>query len=499
MIQAEILKDYSYLNQITQIIHAPENVLAHPITTFNAKLIGSRFSGKSIQVFKYALMMSFQQKWNVATTIWRYEVAGASETFDEVLATMEDIYEVESDLKNTNISKRRLKFDRNIVQVKGYVSNRKKKTPKLGTARRGVKKNIQINIFEEANEFTDEKQIHLLQQATGGAKYVINIFIANPWVLSNWFVSSINRALPFNEKELRNNGQQFKSEILPEKKTMNIYHISNHRINPHLEDAQRQQLYDAWDISEHFARVVDLGMPGVSDGLIFAPLMHRIMPAPHHMPTKEFKGGLDWGTSTASGGSATALVLGRVGKDFQTLALDDGYYHSNSTQMYKSDDQLIADVVKKAMEYAFKHKKEILETASKKLKIYYDWAAMALGKALKDELSRYKERVIADMIIFWPCTKYEVPTRIDIVSLIMSQGRMKVDWDKLPELKTEWENAQWEDTKLVSGRPTRINEDDHVQDAVEYMIGADLMKFATNNYLKLNKPLKTIGATGYRV
>lgn len=107
-------------------------------------------------------------------------MAGASETFDEVLATMEDIYEVESDLKNTNISKRRLKFDRNIVQVKGYVSNRKKKTPKLGTARRGVKKNIQINIFEEANEFTDEKQIHLLQQATGGAKYVINIFIANP-------------------------------------------------------------------------------------------------------------------------------------------------------------------------------------------------------------------------------------------------------------------------------------------------------------------------------
>lgn len=93
---------------------------------------------------------------------------------------MEDIYNVESTRRNTNITKRTLRLPNNTIRSSGFVSNRKNKTPKLGKARKGVKKDIQINFFEEATEFVDQKQIAMIQQATGGAKFVINIFIANP-------------------------------------------------------------------------------------------------------------------------------------------------------------------------------------------------------------------------------------------------------------------------------------------------------------------------------
>lgn len=44
---------------------------------------------------------------------------------------------------------------------------------------------------------------------------------------------------------------------------------------------------------------------------------------------------------------------------------------------------------------------------------------------------------------------------------------------------------------MVSNRPTRLNENDHSLDAMEYMIGSDLLNFASNEYLTTNKVLKT--------
>lgn len=60
------------------------------------------------------------------------------------------------------------------------MSNRKKKTPKLGLARKGAKKDIEVNIFDEITELQDEKSYSLVNQATGGAKFNIRIRIANP-------------------------------------------------------------------------------------------------------------------------------------------------------------------------------------------------------------------------------------------------------------------------------------------------------------------------------
>lgn len=64
--------------------------------------------------------------------------------------------------------------------------------------------------------------------------------------------------------------------------------------------------------------------------------------------------------------------------------------------------------------------------------IYYDHSALALGGLLRAEGATRKERAIVERIQFMPCYKYSVPTRIDIVKALMSQGRYKASEELTP-------------------------------------------------------------------
>lgn len=496
-----ILKNYSYLYEVlqiaTQAVIAP-NVLAQEINTIDIEHIGSRLSAKTVQDIKFIIEAGYQRRVRINTDIFRYDVSGANETYDEMIGVYEDLYNLEANIKNSNSTKRQLRLPNNTIKVSGFLSNRKNKTPKLGKARKGIKKDIQINLFEEATEFQDEKQIQMIQQATGGAKIIINIYIANPWVLSNWYVKKVNKFLPFNEKKLKEHGEQIRKHFYKDTKRLRITHITNHRINSHLSQAQHQMLYDAWNISDQFARVVDLGMPGVAEGLVYAPITHLIGDTVNVMPIEEFRGGIDWGTSTSSNGSATTMVLGRIGRDYAQLALDEEYYHSNAKSYYKHDDQLVSELVEQLIIYTKKNYEKILATKTGHIKVFYDFGAAMLGSALKKEIAKYtREKIFTDLILIKPCSKFEVPTRIDIVKHLISGGRYKVNKEAMPNHMEELENCQWEETKLVSGRPTRENTNDHTLDAMEYLIGDKLLKFAKADYLTLNKVLKTNFMTGY--
>ena len=487
-----ILDSYQYLYDVIKTsittIKSP-NVLATQIHTFNINLIGSRLSAKTIQVLKFLIefgIIAKNESINVATAIIRYEPKGASETFDELLSVAEDLYEIPTNRKNTNMTKRMLNIGNNDIRALGLTSNRKRKVPKLGLARKGIKKDIQVNLFEEITEIPNEKTTRIVRQATGGAKIVININIANPWILSMWYVKKVNRILPFNAKKLREQGQQYKSSINKAKKTMDITHITNHRINTYLNEAQHQELYDLWDIDEQLANVADLGMPGVAEGLVYAPTLYKVLPPTQNMRVLEFSGGLDWGTSTNANGSATALVLGRKAKNYKFITIDNEYFHSNSKQFYKDDETLLNEIVNTIIEYYKEWREDIISTGGY-ITIYYDYAAATLGRALEQVLNIHKDQAIAKKIIIKPCVKYDVPIRIDIVKHLISQGRYKVNKKMCVNHWEELEGAMYDDTRKVKGRPTRLNEDDHTLDAMEYFIGADLYNFADSRYTKYNK------------
>lgn len=488
-----ILDNYSYLYDVMRIattaVTAP-NVLTQPITTVDIEMCGSRLSAKTVQGgSKFPIEFGYQNDVQVATDIWRYDVAGANESYDELLGVLEDIYEIDANRKNSNVTKRTLKLPNNNIKVSGFLSNRKNKTPKLGKARKGIKKDVQINIFDEATEFASPKEIQMIQQATGGAKFVINIFIANPWVLSNWYIKRVNKSLTFNEKQLREKGEQLRQTYDKKKNKLTITHITNHRINTYLSQAQHQMLFDSWDISEQFARVVDLGMPGVAEGLIYAPILHKIGTPTRSMPLLDHRAGLDLGFSTGANASSTALLIGRVAKNYAFLTIDEEYYHSNSTQMYKTQDQICSEIIEKAMEYTIKNKDSIKASSTGKLTLSYDFMAFGWGSMLETELHKYhkRQRLIAELIDIVPCVKFRVPTRVNVVTTIMSQGRYKINKENCPKHWEELESAQWDETKLVKNQPTRENKNDHTLDASEYLIGADLVNFLDNNYFTLHK------------
>lgn len=490
----ELLPAYQYLNEVHNIaikaIIAP-NVLSKPIHTIDINLIGSRLSAKTIQVLRaFVVDFSFKAKQhniNVATDIFRYEPKGATETFEEAVGVIEDIYDIECDRNNTNSTKRSIKIGSNSIRVHGITSNRKGKVAKLGIARKGAKKNIQVRIIDEITELPEEKLVSLVNQATGGAEFNINIKIANPWVISMWYVNKFARFLPFNEKELKDKGQQFKQLYIPAKKTLQINHITNHRVNNYLYESQHAELTGLWDIDETLARVADLGMPGVSEGLIYAPIMHKVLEPNKTQPTQEYRGGLDWGTSTGPNGSATAMVLGRFGTAYSTLSIDKEYYHSNAKQFYKDDNQLVREIWQCVIDYYIANKEGIMNTGGY-MTIYYDHAALALKGLIEAEGRTFTEyKAIVDRINFVPCFKYDVPVRIDIIKALMSQGRYKASRTLTPYHYSELEGALWDDTKKVNNRPTRLGMDDHTLDAMEYMVGSQLYDFADTRYLAHNK------------
>lgn len=479
-----LLSNYTYIYQIINKITNNQK----DITTFNIRLIGSRMSAKTVQALKSIIEISFLNL-TVQTNIWRNEPTGATETFDEFIGVMEDIYKINSDRTNTNATKRKVRIGNNTIRFNGYLSNRKRKTPKLGKARLGTNKDIQINIFEEATEFNSEKDIQLMLQASGGAEYQINIFLANPWVISNWYVSKCAKLLPFDEYALRQDGEQVASKKNTETKTMDITHITNHRINTYLSQAQHQLLYDSWDISEAFAKTVDLGLPGVSEGLIYAPYLDKVKSWRTYISSDEFKAGLDIGMSTGNNASATHLIIGRVNTTIKEVILDAEWRHSNQEQAFKTDTDQIEIIAKKLMEYAMQHRSKIQNSNTGIFKVSVDYAAWGWISLLKAELDTYKERLVRDLISVVPCVKFLIPTRIQVLSMLIAKGGFRVNKELVPKHWEELETALWDDTRQVKDMPTRLNENDHSLDALEYLIGSDLPRLTDYNHMKLDKRL----------
>lgn len=472
-----ILSNYSYLTQLFTITKQEK------ITTMNIRLIGSRLSAKTMQVLKFIILMQYSLKGQISTGIWRYTPKGAQETYEELENALFTIYGLDKELIYLNSTNKKIKLNDNEIKVNGLMSNTKSKTPKLGSARKGVKKLVQINVFEECNEFKDEKQIEMIKQASGGAKYIINIFIANPWIISNWYVKPFARRNLFNEKILREEGEVIKVETKALEKTLDIWHITNHRVNTYLEESQHRMLTSLWDLDQNLAMVADLGLPGVAEGLIYAPVMHLIENANYTSPIEMLIGGIDWGTSTGENGSATAMELGRIGKDWSFLQYEWEYYHSNANSYYKSDLQIQTELINKLNEWLIKPDISAL-VKRHRITIYVDNASSGIKDILQDKLIEMYPQW-SDFVFFEKTpNKMLVPERIDYMKHIMTTKRLKVDKANCPMLWSEWEQSLWDDTKMVKDKPTRIKEGDHCLDASEYAIGTNIKTFAHKNYIQ---------------
>lgn len=488
-----ILPIYSYIYDIFQIANCYIKgiivPLQNPVHTVNLRLIGSRLSAKTYFVLRTIIEASFIPDIVVGSTIIRYEPQGATQTFDELISIAQDIYNLTIHQKNTNITRKSLKIGRNKIKAIGVVSNKKRKQFKLGIARQGAKKDLQINFIEESTEFDSPEQVQQVLQSIGGSKFTINIWASNPWVSSMWYVKQFVKRGLFKEKILRSIGSIYEQQWDAENKTLDIWHITNHRVNTYLSEGQHASLTILHKTNPHFAMITDLGMPGISEGLIYAPILHLVQ-MPIELDSWEsierIGGGLDWGTSTGVNGSAVSLTLGKIGRNFKYLQIEQEYYHSNSQSHYKNDNELIQELLYVIVPYA----KENLGIIRKlgQFRVYVDNAAIGIATLLENELLRLHPQFVG-LISFWSCYKYKVPVRIDVLKHIISTKRLRYDKSIVPQLHSALERAQWDDTKMVDNRPTRLKEDDDPNDSLEYFINNDLMEFADANYIAHNKLL----------
>lgn len=495
-----IINAYSYFNDLHRLainaIKAP-NVLSKPLNEIIIGLIGSRLSGKTMQTLRswcIEFLLKCKQENIIANVnIVRHEPQGAKETFNELLAITEDIYELDLKRNDVNLTDKTMKIGNSLIRCFGIMSNRKKGQAKLGLARRGAKKDIEVNIFEEITELPNERLVSMVNQATGGAKLNIRIKISNPWIIKMFFVKHMATFVGFKEHELKTKGEIFKQVYFGKTKTLEIGHITNHRINNYLSEAQHNELYNIWNFDPMLARVADLGMPGVAEGLIYAPMWNRVLEPMRNMPVKEFRAGIDWGTATGPNGSATAMMLGRIGKDYSFIAMDDEYYHSNAKQGFKNDDILIREIVDKLIEYIKDNMTQIMNTETQKIKVYYDHATFLFKKTLETELAIRTETdyQYVKLITIHPSVKWDTSIRINIKSYLISAGKYYVS-SKCKNHIEEMQGLMWSETELVKGYPTKEKIDDHTDDAGCYMVSESYPRFISKDALQYNKMLRRI-------
>ncbi len=487
VIEDIFLKSYSYSNTLIETIlnHSKKPPSKQLINHIEILLAGSRMSAKTMNSLKLAIILAMLDV-NIKINIWRHTVQGAQDTYDELLGVAQDIFFIKLNRKNSNVSKRTLTLNGNKITVYGYLSNRKSQSPKLGKARLGVNKDIEVNFLEESTEFGKEQDIQMIKQAMGGGSLTVDIYAANPWVLSNWYIKKVNDFLKFDEKQLREKGEQTKVVIDKENKKLKIAHITNHRVNTYLSEYQHKMLTDLHDIDANLARVADLGMPGTLSGQIYNNMDRLIRVKDYqqlnsylqknNLSMSNFSGGIDLGVKDHANTFQMVARLSNGGdlhiKEWYHKEEDQGYMTN-----YDKANTIIDIILQEAKTFPILRSGFTIHCEN-------DYSFIEIFQ------SKILERNINWIDIVPVGGKFVELTRINIRKYKMNTKRMVVVEDNVPNLISEMELQQWSDTVTYSktGHYKPEDKDNHTTDACDYAITERMFEVTDEDqYQLLNK------------
>ena len=446
--------------------------------TIDVELSGSRLSGKTLNTMLFLGMLMY--KYKVSIISMRQLPKDAKETYQTFKEVSTKIMNFPT--KNFNASDRFFKTGTgSLFRFMGYLSNRTKKITKLGILRI-LDPHIVVRFWDEITEFNDYEPIMFLNQAQGAAPIVINIRTYNPFSPYNYFVRNGIDFFPYNRKTLLKEGQELKSVWLSPTH-LKIKHHSNHRINHFLPDTAHEELIALHKINPHRALTADIGLPGIERGAVYGELLQQVNKPPLIIPVDEYRGGVDWGETSAPGGSACVALFGRIGVDNSGVYIDDEYYHSNSKSIeMRTTDKLVRDVAYFfSMQITRYNKLDIMNQGG--ITVYVDSAAMGIVKALRDA-ARFLPN--SELIDYQPCYKYKIEKRIRVVKHLMGTNRMFINRTQCPMLWSELNQAVYDETKIQE-KEVRLKENDDTLDAMEYLINKNLLDFTDRGYNLLYK------------
>ena len=474
----EINKAFNFWHQLIDWLQEDQERL------YEINLTGSRLSGKTIGELIFCIMAMELLDFVVNIFFFRYEPKGAKESWDEFLGVC-SLFDIDTTNKNGfNHTNKEWKHKKNKIKFIGFKSNEKKAIPKLGLAR-GIEKTITIRVIDEIYEFNHPGLISIIDQAVGGAKQIVKINSTNPWSIQHWYIQYINDFHPYNKYKMKTIGMSTKSVWVDNR--FKLSSQTNHRVNQYLSDIQHYELIDSWNIDPFQASIVDLGIPGIVRGSIYARLIHKIRDPRNISPKNRdtiFEGGVDWGESDLIGGSGTAFIMGRASKNNNWETADFEYHHRNSTSLIiKTQEQMVQEMIatyikgfKSSYDYKF-----VKEQGG--VNIYVDNAAVGISNLLKAELHRQDPKIAIITNINY-CVKWTRDERVKVKKYQMGSGELFIDFVRCPELFKQYQNTMYDEDKLPD-EEVPVKDADDCMDAMDYKSCQRTRKITKNKTFKL--------------
>jgi len=262
-----------------------------------------------------------------------------------------------------------------------------------------------IVVFEEAYEF-DEKTILRVQEAIRGSKYKTIIFRTNPWFATNWYIKNSFKIVALDEKLMldeTSKGNQFRE--LNQK----VYHYARWTINPNLEQPDLDYLQWIKEANPLQARTVYYGLPGSTEGLVFAESLHKIKRDFVNKRWTSFTAGVDVGHVS----SATAAGLWAL-EPFSLWKLAE-FYHSNKEMKFKESIELAKDII-----YFYSKLKEKFKFDF--LSVYVDSADPGFISLLNTEAKRMNKNWLEALA----CKKIEIALRVNWYNSVINRGLVNI-------------------------------------------------------------------------
>lgn len=305
--------------------------------------------------------------------------------------------------------------------------------------------------LEETYQFSAKQYAEIGQAIRGAPKTIFST--SNPWLEENWYVKLMSDMQQFDKKKLIDEGHIIGSYKSDEEKRLIVYATVEN--TPFLSREEIAQLKNDTKAQPWQMDPVIYGMPGVLSGAIYAHLMEYVE---YKMPkvgarADEYTVGIDFGEITDS----TSAVLMATMDEYDEVRVLEEFEYKPSKHVNLSGGQ-IADLVNDVI-IDWKAKYGI----SGNVQARYDNAAVVFGRRLKKLGPEFDIKYI-------PCSKKLINERIDLMTMLMAEGRM-VFKDNIEILRREMKTSMWK-TNKTTGAAIKERQDgnDHMLNAFEYAL-----------------------------
>lgn len=455
---------YGYYKEILQCIKEDK-----PLPIYRINEIGSRMSSKTWSSIDFIIWASLLAP--VKTDAFRhFKGKDRTELYDQFKKQIDHmgLADVIEEHK-TNMT---LTFPNgSIIEVQGLHSPTQKGEVKLTGKSASTKFKYHISLAEERYEITDQSWSAVLQAIRGSSQFM-EIHLANPWVLSNNYVSYVNEHLPFNLQELIDKGQQFKVvdkevELLGGEvfKYKELFHITNYQINEHLTMIDKVKLELGAKQDPHRANTILYGFYGTPEGAIWKWVQPKMKQKPKN-PSTSYIGGVDYGERK----DATTAYIAGFSDGFKSVHIEHEYYWANKNgRVNKNTNDLAMDVVNHYMDF---YDDNALQG---NLDIWVDGSAIPFITALN---TYCEDMGWDDVLHFYQQTdKKRVADRIETMKTIASYGMLTID-ESCAELRREINEQVYADVSRTS--IDYVSGDDHGTDAMYYAIAPKWIELLEN-------------------